>query len=214
MERGKKQKVVVLLDNGHGENTKGKCSPMLPDGRRLYEWEWARREVKRIAEKLKAEGIEYRILVPEMADTRLEDRCSRANSIHKEVTASGGTTIFLSIHCNAAGSEGKWMTAHGWEAYTTRGATKADAFAECLYESAKKHFAKGTAIRKDTTDGDQDKEANFYVLKHTNMPAVLTENFFMDNMEECKWLLSEEGVETCAVMHVEGIKDYIKNNVK
>ena len=33
-------------------------------------------------------------------------------------------------------------------------------------------------IRKDNSDGDPDKEYNFYILKHTQCPAVLTENFF------------------------------------
>lgn len=204
------RRVVVLLDNGHGENTRGKCSPIMPDGRRLYEWAWTRLAVKRIAELLKKEDIEYRILVPEMTDTRLEDRCARANEIHRKVVTAGGTTIFMSIHCNAAGSAGQWMSARGWEAYTTRGATEADKVAECLYNAAKKHFAAGTPIRKDTTDGDQDKEANFYVLKHTTMPAVLTENFFMDNIKDCQWLMSDEGLETCAQVHVEAIKEYIR----
>ena len=35
-------------------------------------------------------------------------------------------------------------------------------------------------MRKDTSDGDPDKEANFYVLVHTSMPAILSENFFYD----------------------------------
>lgn len=211
-EQSNKKRFVVLLDNGHGKDTKGKCSPVLPDGRRLYEWEWARKEVKKIAELLKAEGIESRILVPEDEDIKLETRCERANKTHKEVTGKGGSTIFVSVHCNGAGNEGKWMNAHGWECYTTRGNTKADELAESIYNAAKRLFEPTTRIRKDTSDGDQDKEANYYVLKHTVMPAVLTENFFQDNLEECQWLLSEEGVERCAKVHVEGIKDYIKKN--
>ena len=37
---------------------------------------------------------------------------------------------------------------------------------------------KGKKLRTDYADNDPDKESNFYVLKHTNCPAVLTENFF------------------------------------
>jgi N-acetylmuramoyl-L-alanine amidase len=33
-------------------------------------------------------------------------------------------------------------------------------------------------MRTDFSDGDADKEAHLYVLKNTNCPAVLTENFF------------------------------------
>lgn len=36
-------------------------------------------------------------------------------------------------------------------------------------------------MRTDLSDGDKDKESGFYILKHTIMPAVLTENLFMDN---------------------------------
>jgi len=37
---------------------------------------------------------------------------------------------------NAAFSDGKWHDATGWEAYTTKGKTKSDKLAECLYKSA------------------------------------------------------------------------------
>ena len=30
--------LLVILDNGHGDNTKGKCSP----DKRLLEWDWTR----------------------------------------------------------------------------------------------------------------------------------------------------------------------------
>ena len=33
-------------------------------------------------------------------------------------------------------------------------------------------------MRADLSDGDFDKEENFYILKHTNCPAIFTENFF------------------------------------
>ena len=41
------------------------------------------------------------------------------------------------------------------------------------------------------------------------MPAVLTENFFMDCREECEWLLTDEAKEMCARVHVEGVKKYM-----
>ena len=34
---------------------------------------------------------------------------------------------------------------------------------------------------------------------------MLTENFFMDNWSDCRFLLSEEGRERIAAMHVEAI---------
>jgi len=49
--------------------------------------------------------------------------------------------------------------------------------ATCIYESAKNNFT-DVKLRTDFSDGDADKEAHLYVLKHTECPAVLTENFF------------------------------------
>ena len=41
---------------------------------------------------------------------------------------------------NAAGNGKEWKTARGGCAFTTKGTTKSDAFAECLYDEAKKNF--------------------------------------------------------------------------
>ena len=64
-------------------------------------------------------------------------------------------------------------------------------------------------MRTDLSDGDKDKESGFYILKHTIMPAVLTENLFMDNKKEYEFLLSPEGKEAIINLHVQGILDYI-----
>lgn len=39
---------MVILDAGHGYNTKGKRSPVWSDGSQLFEWEFNRDVVKRI----------------------------------------------------------------------------------------------------------------------------------------------------------------------
>jgi hypothetical protein len=41
---------MVILDAGHGYNTKGKRSPVWSDGSQLFEWEFNRDVVKRIRE--------------------------------------------------------------------------------------------------------------------------------------------------------------------
>jgi N-acetylmuramoyl-L-alanine amidase len=81
--------------------------------------------------------------------------------------------------------------------------------ANCLYEAAKKNL-NGKRLRTDYTDKDPDLESNFYVLKHTNCPAVLTENFFQDNKDDVDYLLSDEGFHAIVRTHVEGILNYIK----
>ena len=64
-------------------------------------------------------------------------------------------------------------------------------------------------IRKDTADGDSDKESGFYILKHTVCPAVLTENLFQDNREDVDFLLSDEGRQKIVTLHVQGICKYL-----
>ena len=44
-------------------------------------------------------------------------------------------------------------------------------------------------LRQDTSDGDPDKEADFYILKHTKCPAVLAELLFMDYEKDCRKLM-------------------------
>ena len=62
-------------------------------------------------------------------------------------------------------------------------------------------------MRSDRTDKDPDKEANFWVLRKTVMPAILSENFFMTNREECKLLLSEDGRDRIANIHFQMIQE-------
>ena len=64
-------------------------------------------------------------------------------------------------------------------------------------------------MRKDTySDGDVDKESNFWVLRKTSMPAILSENFFMTNYDNCNnYLLSEEGRDRIAKIHFEMINE-------
>ncbi len=205
-------KFVVLLDNGHGSNTAGKRSPKLSDGRQLLEYKWCRDTVAVLAKKLDKLGIEYKIITPELSDTPLSTRVSRANKYAAEAKKEGKTAVFISVHVNALGMGDKWMNAEGWSTWTTKGVTKADAFAQCLCDEAKEMLPKHNLhFRSDRSDGDDDYEANYYVLSNTNCPATLSENFFMDNEKDCKFLLTPESNEICAEIHARGIVKYIKS---
>jgi len=188
----------VLIDNGHGSNTPGKCSP---DGR-LREYAYTREIAERLVMELRKNGIDAERIVKEEIDVPLAERCRRVN----EYKAS--EAILVSIHCNAAGNGSDWMSARGWEAWTSVGKTKADKLATCLYEDAE-HCLPGMKMRKDMADGDLDKESQFYILRHTNCPAVLTENLFQDNREDVEFLLSEEGKRAIVSLHVWGIMKYL-----
>ena len=193
----------ILIDNGHGSNTPGKRSP---DGM-LREYAYVREIAAEVAYKLRRQGYDAELLVPELYDVSLLDRVHRVNV--KCQTYGADNVILVSIHCNAAGNGKDWMKGRGWEAWTSCGQTEGDKLAECLYESALEAFAPGTQIRTDWRDGDKDKESQFTILAKTMCPAVLTENFFMDNKEDVDYLLSPEGKSAIIKCHVEGIKKYI-----
>ena len=75
----------------------------------------------------------------------------------------------------------------------------------------RKHPVRRLRLRTDYTDGDLDIESDFYILRHTSCPAVLTENLFMDNQDDYNFLLSEEGRQAIVDLHVDGILDYLAN---
>lgn len=192
----------ILIDNGHGVDTKGKRSP---DGR-LLEYKYTREIASRIEAELKAKGYDAERIVPEEHDIPLEERVRRVKEQCGRLGSSN--VVMISVHCNAAGNGG-WMKARGWSAYTSKGETKSDKLASLLYEEAEVNFT-GHKIRKDYSDGDPDWEENFYVLRKTPCVAVLTENFFQDNKDDVAYLLSDDGRNAIVKTHVNGIIKYVK----
>ena len=205
--------MIILVDNGHGYNTNGKASPILdfeiPNQfvykNRFREALYNRVIAKELVTKLKDNDYDARLVVPEDIDVSLSERVRRINTICNREGASN--VILISIHSNAAGNGTSFLNANGWEAYTTRGVTKSDKLAEYLYKRAEKNFP-NRKIRTDCTDGDLDKEADFYIIKKSKCPAVLTENFFYDNKEDLKYMTSDLGHFEVVRTHIYGIIDY------
>ncbi len=198
-------KYLWILDNGHGGvidgvyQTSGKRSPVWPDGEVLYEGEFNRSIVDRLVKMCESNNIDHINLVDTAKDISLSERVSTANRISK---SSEKPCIYVSIHANGFSDE----AAHGWEVYTSPGETKSDEIATILYEKADEEFPE-RAMRPSNVDGDPDKEANFYVLIHTTMPAILSENFFMTNYREChEILMSESGRDRVAKIHFQMIQ--------
>lgn len=206
--------MIILIDNGHGFDTAGKCSP---DGTHK-EWAWTREVAIMLQEELAKRGYDARLIVPEKNDISLTERARRVNVI---CAAHGKQScLIISLHNNAAGADGKWHNARGWCAFTSRGQTQADVLAGHLYDAAKialKDYIdkfsspdpKQRPIRTDYTDGDPDLEAGFAILVKTGCPAVLTENLFQDNHDDVAYLASAEGKQAIVKLHADGIEAYI-----
>lgn len=192
----------ILLDNGQGIETPGKLSP---DGF-FREYAYTRFIAGQIRQHLLDLHLDAHLVVPEQEDIPLAERCRRVNAICRQL--GNDQVILLSIHVNAAGNGQNWLDARGWSCFTTRGKTKADELATSLYEAAKNHLP-GMKLRTDFTDGDPDIEKDFYIIRHTSCPAVLTENLFMDNRQDVAFLESEEGAKAIVNLHVDGILQYL-----
>jgi N-acetylmuramoyl-L-alanine amidase len=195
--------LVVILDNGHGENTKGKCSP----DKRLLEWEWTREIACRLHNLLVINGIDTILLVPEDKDISLSERVKREKKITKEAKKAGKETCLISIHINAAGGDGKWKTATGWSGWIAQEASeKSKQLAQLLYAQAEEFGLQGNRCVPST----KYWTANYTICTDTSCPAVLTENLFQDNKEEVDFLLSEEGKQIIIDLHYNAIKKYIE----
>lgn len=193
------EKFKVILDAGHGRDTAGKRSP---DGR-LLEYAYAREIALRLERELKARGYDAQRIVPEENDISLKERCDRANRIY---AAAGKKAILVSIHCNAAGADGKWHDARGWSAYVSRNASKKSKELACrLIDAAE---TQGLKVRRYSQDEPYWTQ-NLAICRDTNCPAVLTENLFQDNREDVDYLLSEKGKQTIVELHMKGIMTYL-----
>ena len=192
---------VILLDNGHGENTDGKRSPDWT----LMEWKYTRQIVKKIHKQLIDKGYDARILVPEDIDVALNTRCKRVNAIVDEYGRDN--VILISVHCNAAGSDGKWHNARGWQIHTyLNPGEETQRLANTIFDEAVECGVKTRRPSHDLKYWQND----FWILKHTKCPAVLTENFFQDNKDDVAFLLSDTGKNTVTSIHVNAIMKYCK----
>lgn len=193
----------ILIDAGHGIDTLGKRSP---DGA-FREYLWNREIADLVCEDLGIDGYNVSLVVTETNDIPLITRVNRVNAICNKYGTDD--VILVSIHSNAAGNGKDWMNAKGWSCYTTKGDTKSDILAELLYDSFERSFP-DRKIRKDMQDGDRDWEENFYIIQKSKCPAVLIENFFYDNKEECHWLMQDAVKVRIAMAIEQGIKDYVR----
>lgn len=191
---------LICLDNGHGQETPGKCSP----DKRLKEYKYSREIVKLLSEKLKSNGYKVFIVTPELLDISLKERCKRINS---EYLKNNKNAISISVHCNAAGGDFKWHTANGWQVYVSLNASNnSKLLAKTLYDEALKLNQQGNrSIPKE-----HYWVQNLAMCRDTKCPAVLTENLFQDNKEDVDFLLSEKGKQTIVNIHYNAIIKLLK----
>lgn len=186
----------VLIDNGHGEETAGKCSP---DGK-VREHAVTRQIAGELLELLKAGGIDAALVTPEIYDVPLRERVARVNGTCAAMGARN--CLLISIHCNAAGNGLQWTTAQGWEVYVAPNASAASkSFGGIIAASAER---RGYRVRKSTPAVGY-RTGNFAIIRDTHCAAVLTENLFMDNTSDALKLRDPRVISELARVHYDAV---------
>ena len=200
------QKIKIILGTAHLSSTPGKRSP---DGK-FREYAYSRKICKAVQEELLNRGVDCVIdyidddMLGLTSSQELVKRVQIVNEMAKKADC-----LYVSIHVNASAKNG-WDKATGFSIYTSPGETKSDTLATDIFDAAAELLKPtGKKFRKDMSDGDPDFEENFYVLRKTICPAVLTENFFQNSKSDVEWLESEEGFEAIVSYHVNGILKYL-----
>jgi N-acetylmuramoyl-L-alanine amidase len=197
--------LCVYLDAGHGALDRSGNYVTAPSkqfehsqgtfhkGRWFYEGVWNRTLTNRVAQKLWNLRISYLIVSHEYLDTPLQTRTDMANWYHRNYKEG----IFISNHANASGAN-----ARGFEIYTTPGKTASDELAEVQWSNVQALLGDRITYRPDLSDGDHDRESNFFVLRNTVMPAILNEHLFFDQFQDATLLMNDDIVDRFAEAQV------------
>ena len=156
----------VFIDPGHGGTDPG------ASGNGLYEKEVVLSISKKVRNILISKGFEVELSRSKDQYVSLSDRAAQANALDAD--------LFVSIHCNSATSS----SANGTECYTYPTANTST-------KSLSKNMASALASKLGLTNRGH-KEANFAVLRLSNMPAILIETAFINNANDASKLKTRE----------------------
>lgn len=201
------KRTTIALDAGHGMNTRGKRCLKRIDKNETREWYLN----DRIADKVQAMLEPYECTVIRTDDTTGKKDIGLSNRVKAANNAKAD--IFVSIHHNAGinGGSGGGTVVY----YYSRTPVRQEQ-AQRLYSSI--------VIRTGLVGNRSQKVINngFYVIKHTNMPAFLIENGFMDSRTDTPKILTVAHAEKTAQgivaflakeLSLKKIKNYISDSV-
>jgi N-acetylmuramoyl-L-alanine amidase len=182
--------MLIAIDDGHGMETAGKRTSMFP-GTNVFmrENEFNNAVAQLLKINLESAGFDTLMVAEGDTDIPLKVRTDAANKANAD--------LYVSIHANAY--KGEWGEWGGISTYHYPGSVEGKKAAEIIH----KNLLQGTKL------GDRGVlTENFHVLRETNMPAVLCECAFMDNLSEAKLLLTGAYRQECACEICKGICEY------
>ena len=185
---------LIALDDGHGITTVGKRTPSI-NGKVIHENEFNRLVVLYLSIDLKRCGFNTLMVAPGDNDVPLSGRVNLANAKNADA--------YISIHYNAFDGRFDSNDPQGLEIHVYPGSANSKKLGNAILN----HLKGGTLQQNRGV-----KESNFYVLHHTKMIAMLSENGFMDNKREAMLMLDTNFQKEVAREHAQGICDYF--NVK
>lgn len=179
------KKFLIILDAGHGGIINGKYTTA-PAKQFLHPQDnsWAyegviNRSVKNeFIKLLQAAEKPFVDVSSGNKDFSLNARVTTANN-YNQVYSKNYNVLYLSIHSNASEKH----NGRGLEIWTSPGQTKSDYYVQPMAISLINAFPEST-LRRDRSDGDDDKESKFFVLEKTVSPAMLVELHFFDNWDD------------------------------
>jgi len=179
----------ICIDPGHGGHDPGAIGPT-----GLKEKVVALYVAQELSDLFELEGCGIETYLTRFDDefVSLQGRCDAANQ--------NGADLFISIHCNSFHKP----QASGFEVWTSVGWTPADKYASHVFQKIRSYFPFKRG-RVDMSDGDEDKEAQFKVLRGTKMPAILVELSFISNPYEEHEMKDPEWRDTMARAIYEGV---------
>ncbi len=208
-ETGHKPRYLWCLDGGHGKESRGKRSPVYNGNEQFFEYEFNRDIVERIMKRLDSLGVRYFDVVPdyESVGNILEERVNRANWKQSSLPK-----IYLSIHSNA----GPTRTPNDWVVDRVSG------IETWFYHGSRSGRSLATVFQRRLIEAtgwknrhikSRDKN-QFYVLKKTKMPAILTENGFYNNENQVKAMQQDSVRQMIAEAHVRAILEVEAQGIK
>ncbi|MEG6615940.1 N-acetylmuramoyl-L-alanine amidase family protein [Peptococcaceae bacterium 1198_IL3148] len=171
---------VVVLDAGHGGGDVGAIGYS-----GAYEKNLVIDITQLVEKKLADKGFKVVMTRPGDQTRSLAERVEIANQTN--------AFAFVSIHANTAASR----QATGLEVYTKRGSDHT--FAKIMVDSI---------LAQTGQNNRGDREADFYVIKNTVMPAILIETGFISNPQEEQFLWNKANQEKIAEGIVNGIINF------
>lgn len=184
----------ITIDAGHGGNDSGAIGPT-----GVMEKSVTLRIANELRRLLVAEGAT--VYMTRTTDTEVSPKGANASDIEElqarcDVANNSKSDIFISIHMDSFSSgAAKGTTGYYYSLGSKRSRDLADKVRQGVIDQI------GTSSR-----GTQS--CNFYVVKHTDMPATLVEVAFISNPQEEQLLNSEEGIKKAAQGIADGIADY------